>query len=91
MPKLDAQAMIYGQILGAQGPNFHSKYPTRFYHPDCIIIIPVKFIYPSIPQYSIGSFNIYVNRRRWVGGQSNVYATSVKTLFCLVHLFTRGR
>ena len=53
MPKLDAQAVIYGQILGAQGPNFHSKYPTRFYHPDCIIIIPVKFIYPSIPQYSI--------------------------------------
>ena len=38
-----------------------------------------------------GPFNIYVNKERWVGGQSNVYYYKVNTLFYLLCLFTRGR
>ena len=38
-----------------------------------------------------GPFNIYVNKERWVGGQSNVYYYKVNTLFHLLCLFTRGR
>ena len=31
-----------------------------------------------------GPFNIYVNKERWVGGQSNVYYYKVNTLFYLL-------
>ena len=39
----------------------------------------------------MGSFNIYVNKQRWVGGLSNVYAPMLKGLFSLVNLFTRAK
>ena len=39
----------------------------------------------------LGPFNIYVNKLRWVGGQSNVYYYKVNSLFLLTVLFTMGR
>ena len=34
-----------------------------------------------------GPFNIYVNKKRWVGGQSNVYYYKVNIIFFTVFVY----
>ena len=63
--------------------------------------MPSWLPYYSLPQFKKtthcqaikhkGPFNIYVNKERWVGSQSNVYYYEKNTLFYLLCLFTKGR
>ena len=45
----------------------------------------------TLIEAALGSFKNYVDRKGWVGGQSNVYAHNVNDLFFLPHSSTRGR
>ena len=40
--------------------------------------------------FTMGAFNIYVNKQRWVGGEPNVYAYKVNTLFLFTIFVYQG-
>ena len=42
----------------------------------CKLQLLKQLVYPDM-----GLFNTYVNKKRWVGGQSNVYVYKVNPLF----------